>query len=172
MPSPDPSSELQADVLDRREEGKEVVGLEDQPDLVPAHAGAFRVGQGRDLSAPDRHASCRGGVEAADQAEQGRLPAAARPCYGKATSGLHVEAYAVDRLDHAGGGLISLRDVFQLDACARVHRSRTSLSSRTRRRSARAASSWLWVTNSTVSPCRRRASKRMPMTCSAFAESN
>ena len=71
--------ELQADVLDRGEERQQVVGLEDEPELVAAQARALALGQARDLVPADRHAAGGRRLEPADQAEQRRLPAAARP---------------------------------------------------------------------------------------------
>ena len=49
--------ELQADVLDRGEEGQQVVGLEDEPERGPAQAGPLGTRHARDLLSADQHAA-------------------------------------------------------------------------------------------------------------------
>ena len=102
--------ELQADVLDRGEEGQQVVGLEDEPELGPAQAGPLVTRHARDLLSADQHAAGGRRLEATDQAEQGRLPATTRTGDGEAGAGLHVEPDPVDRADDTGGRRVVLDD--------------------------------------------------------------
>jgi len=69
----------QGHVLQCGEGGDQVEGLEDKPDLLVADArqGAFvQIG---DVHAVDEHTPIAGGVQPADQAQEGGFAAAGRP---------------------------------------------------------------------------------------------
>ena len=116
-----PQRELQCDVLGCREERQQVVGLEDQADLVPADPCALALGKARDHAPADRHAAGRRRLEPSDQAEQRRLAASARSGHGEAGPGLDLESHAIDGSDDPAARRVVLRELIDPDARSLRH---------------------------------------------------
>ena len=89
------------DVLLARQLGDEVVGLEDEADVVAAHAGELALGAPVEAAADDLDGAGLGPVERPEQVQQRRLARARAPDDGHELAGAHLDGGAVE---HAPGG--------------------------------------------------------------------
>jgi hypothetical protein len=103
--------ERQLDVLEGRQDGDEVVELEDEPDVVGAPAGRLGVGHPADVLAADLDVARGGRIQAGDEVQQRRLARAGRSHQGEELALIHVQ---VEVLEHRDDDLIP--PVFLVDA--------------------------------------------------------
>ena len=120
----------QLEVLDGRDARNEIVELKHEADFAKAiHLeGAFV--HAADVGAIDLHASARRPIDAAEQIEQCRLAAAARPHDGDGLAVLHLPVDALQRLDVFSRGLVNLADLRDGDIHAARREKRSSPRSR------------------------------------------
>src|ERR1700674_5900141 len=164
--------QLERDVLRRGEEGKQVVGLEDEADLVTTVACPLRFAQGAQVAAMDEHPSASWRLESTDQREQGRLAATARSDDRDTRAAVDVRIDAIDGTHQARRRAVMSGSTLQSDRGRIAHDPTTTPSTSSRRRSASAASSGLWVTSMMLSCRWLRTLRSRSMTRSDVAESN
>jgi hypothetical protein len=102
------------DIVSRRQGGQQIEALEDEPDRVPPKAGAVSVRHFAEIIAIYQHLAAGGTGQAAQDVEQGGLPAAGGPNHRyefalinsaiHTSQGLHLDlAEAVNFLQVASG---------------------------------------------------------------------
>ena len=91
----------QQDVLLAGQLGDEVEGLEDEADVVAAHAGELALGAAVDALAGDLDGAGLGAVERAEEVQERRLARARAPDDGHELARAHLDGGAVE---HAAGG--------------------------------------------------------------------
>jgi hypothetical protein len=96
LPIHAPQHEGELGVLHRREDGKEVVGLEDEPDALQAELGPLALRHGAHLAAVHPDLAPCGIGESADEVHQGGLPRTRRTAEGRELPGLDGEGDVLD----------------------------------------------------------------------------
>ena len=107
--------ERQQDVLLRGEDGQQVEGLEDEPDLVAAQLGQAGVVEPGELGAVERHRAARRLVEAGEQVHERRLPRTRRPHDRGERAGGKPDADPTQRVDPRFAGAVGADEVGRLD---------------------------------------------------------
>ena len=98
-------------VLESRQHGQEVEGLEDEPDALEPEPGELLVREVRDLLVPDPDTPPGGARQPPQHVEQGRLPRAGRARHGHEVALADLEGHPSNRLDGLGLLGIDLPDV-------------------------------------------------------------
>src|SRR5262249_52049109 len=111
--------ERQLHVPLRREDGQQVVGLEDEADVGGPPARQLAAGELVEALAVHRDAPGRRRVEPADQGQQGGLARPGGPHAGDEVGGGDVEVDAVQDLDPLPAPLVALGDGADLDEAHR-----------------------------------------------------
>ena len=118
------------DVLLARQLGHEVVGLEDEADVVAAHAGQLALGAPVQAAADDLDGAGLGPVERAEQVQQRRLARARAPDDGHELAGARLDGGAVEHAPRGAAAAVRLHEA------PRPRRSGTSHGNTVRRRRA------------------------------------
>ena len=112
----------EAHVLERREAGEQVEGLEDEGDGVPPDLGELAPGHPLERLPGDRDPALRRRVERADEVEERRLAAARGAEDDDELAGTDAEVDVDERLDHAAPDGIAPRNVVEGDDGGRGRR--------------------------------------------------
>ena len=110
--------ERQLHVLERRQDGNQIVELEDEPDVPRPPGGELRVFQGAERLARDPHVAARGLVDAPDQVQERRLSGAAGSHERQEFSPLHLEVDPGQHRDFDLVPAVDLVDVVERDQAA------------------------------------------------------
>jgi hypothetical protein len=102
-------------VLERREHGHQVVGLEHEADTVAPQAAAALAAQGGQILAIDLHRARAGHIEGADEVEEGGLTGARGPTDGGELAGMDVEIDPTQGVHVDGALAVVLGDAGDLD---------------------------------------------------------
>src|SRR5689334_939697 len=105
--------ELRLDVLDGGERRDQVELLEHEAERAQAERGELVVGERREVVPLEEDATGARAVEGAEELQQGRLAAAARPLERDELARLDLELDAVERADRRRAALEELRDSFE-----------------------------------------------------------
>jgi hypothetical protein len=151
---------LQGNVLERGEEGQKVVGLEDKADVAAAPRRALLVVEASQVGIEDGDGPFGGSLERTDERDQRRLATTAGAHDRQCAALRNPQVDAVDGVNvPRRGAVVTLRvayiDCELLDSsrlCGGQRRLSTRPSTMARRRSARSATTGLWVTSSIAKP--------------------
>jgi len=115
-----PQEERELGVLERREDGEEVVGLEDEADVLQAESGELGAAQLGEVPARDPDPAARGRGEATDEVEERGLPRAGRTRHGHELAGLDLQREITHRLHGLRLLLVDLPHALGADGGRRV----------------------------------------------------
>src|SRR5207244_12731826 len=105
--------ELRLDVLHRGERRDQIELLEDEAERAQAQVGQPVVGHGGEIAVLEQHAPGAGPVERAEQLQERRLAAAARPLERDELARLYLELDPVECANRRRTALKELRNPFE-----------------------------------------------------------